>query len=249
MPIHDWSKVDANLFHDFHQAWTIGIRNALNGGILPKGYSALVEQRTGGIVPDVLAIEHEVTLNRPSRSKGGVATASRSQKTRQLIYATKPILAARGNRIAIHHRLGDVVCVIEVVSPGNKSNRVALTKFVNKSVALLEQGVHLLVVDLFPPSKRDPQGIHKAVWDEIEECDFKLPSGQRLTLASYVAGDALADLTTAACVETVGVGEKMPDMPAYLDHDTSVDVPLESSYMATWATCPEAMRVFVEKAQ
>ena len=30
MPIHDWSRVDANLFHDFHQTWTINIRNALS---------------------------------------------------------------------------------------------------------------------------------------------------------------------------------------------------------------------------
>ena len=44
MPVHDWSRVDADLFHDFHQAWSIGIRNALNGGLLPKGYSALVGQ-------------------------------------------------------------------------------------------------------------------------------------------------------------------------------------------------------------
>jgi hypothetical protein len=34
MPIHDWSQVDANLFHDFHQTWTVAIRNVLNGGLL-----------------------------------------------------------------------------------------------------------------------------------------------------------------------------------------------------------------------
>jgi hypothetical protein len=30
------------LFHEFHQTWTINIRNALNGGLLPKGSPALV---------------------------------------------------------------------------------------------------------------------------------------------------------------------------------------------------------------
>ena len=30
MPIHDWTRVDANVFHDFHQTWSISIRNALN---------------------------------------------------------------------------------------------------------------------------------------------------------------------------------------------------------------------------
>ncbi len=89
MPVHDWTRVSANLFHDFHQTWTIAIRNALNGGILPKGCSALVEQHAGGLVPDVIALQ-------------------------------------RGNRITIRHPLGRVVCVIEIVSPGNKSSRSAL---------------------------------------------------------------------------------------------------------------------------
>src|SRR5262249_40726348 len=43
MPIHDWTRVRANLFHDFHQSWTIAIRNVLNAGQLPPGYFAIVE--------------------------------------------------------------------------------------------------------------------------------------------------------------------------------------------------------------
>src|SRR5438105_7894620 len=93
MPIHDWSRVDANLFHDFHQTWTISIRNALNNGLLPKGYSALVEQHAGGLVPDVLALER--------RSK---------QET----------LAHCANYITVRCRLGRVVCILETVSPGSK---------------------------------------------------------------------------------------------------------------------------------
>jgi hypothetical protein len=65
MPIHDWARVDANLFHDFHQTWTVGIRNALNAGLLPKGYSALVEQHAGGLVPDVLRRGNRVTIRHP----------------------------------------------------------------------------------------------------------------------------------------------------------------------------------------
>ena len=44
MPIHDWSRVDPGLFHDFHQAWVNELRNALNGGGLPPGFFALAEQ-------------------------------------------------------------------------------------------------------------------------------------------------------------------------------------------------------------
>jgi hypothetical protein len=219
MPIHDWTRVDANLFHDFHQAWTIAICNALNGGLLPRRCSALVEQSAGGIVPNVIALER--------RS-----------------WAKREVLAARGNRITIQHPLGRVVCVIEIVSPGNKSSRYALRAFVEKTIDFLKHGVHLLVVDLFPPSKRDPQGIHKAIWDEIQDEPFTLPPDKPLTLAAYVS-----DIPERAYVEPVGVGDVMPDMPAYLDVDSWVPVPLEATYQATWASCPEDMREAVERGE
>ena len=53
MPVHDWSQVDANVFHHFHQRWTIAICDTLNAGLLPPGFSALAEQHAAGLVPDV----------------------------------------------------------------------------------------------------------------------------------------------------------------------------------------------------
>jgi hypothetical protein len=49
-----------------------------------------------------------------------------------------------------------------------------------------------------------------------------------------------------AYVEPVAVGDTMPDMPAYLDLDSYVPVPLEATYQAAWASCPEDMRETVE---
>lgn len=42
MPIQDWTRVPAGLFHHFHQDWSVEIVRALNRGILPKGVAALV---------------------------------------------------------------------------------------------------------------------------------------------------------------------------------------------------------------
>jgi hypothetical protein len=244
MPIHDWSRVDANLFHDFHQTWTINIRNALNGGLLPKGFSALVEQHAGGVVPDVVALQRRSRSKGPMAPTGGHVITATPPKTRHVIRAQAEIFAQRGNRITVRHPLGRVVCVIEIVSPGNKGSRSALRSFVEKTVELLRQGIHLLVIDLFPPSARDPQGIHKAIWDEIEDQSFELPPDKLLTLVSYVAS-----LPKVAYVEPVGVGDVLPDMPAYLDLDSYVPVPLEATYQATWASCPEAMREMVERGE
>jgi hypothetical protein len=44
MPIHDWARVDPGIFHHFHTAWITHISDALNDGLLPGGYYALVEQ-------------------------------------------------------------------------------------------------------------------------------------------------------------------------------------------------------------
>ena len=94
-----------------------------------------------------------------------------------------------------------------------------------------------MVVDLFPPSKRDPQGIHKAIWDEFEEEDLELPRDKPLTLASYDAGSDYV-----AYVEFVAVGDALPDMPLFLKPDIYVQAPLEPTYQAAWDAFPAALK-------
>jgi hypothetical protein len=240
MPIHDWSRVDANLFHHFHQAWTMAICSALNAGLLPKGFSALVEQHAAGVVPDVLTLERSRRRSIADASGGAVVTAE-APPTRHVVYAKDEVLAARGNRITIRHPLGEIVSVIEIVSPGNKTSRSALRSFVEKTVDFLRHGVHVLVVDLFPPSTRDPDGIHKVIWDEFQDDSFVLPADQPLTLVAYIAS-----FPKVACIELVSIGEPLPDMPAYLDVDSYVRVPLQATYQSAWRNCPEDMREYVE---
>jgi hypothetical protein len=239
MPIHDWSIVEPTIYHHFHQAWSLTICNTLNSGLLPPGYSALVEQYAAGVVPDVVTLQGKGSgSGKPMRSGGVVVTAT--PKARHVIRSQAILLGRRANRVAIHHALGDVVCVIEIVSPGNKAGAMALQAFVDKSTELLRQGVHLLVIDLFPPTPRDPQGIHRAIWDRVEPNEFTLPDDKPLTLAAYVSDDPLT-----AFVEPVALGDTLPDMPAYLDTGAYVPVPLEATYQATWDSCPEAMREVV----
>jgi hypothetical protein len=73
------------------------------------------------------------------------------------------VYARKANRIVVRHPDGDVVAVIEIVSPGNKDSAHAARSFARKAVDFLLAGINLLIVDLFPPSKRDPQGMHKCV--------------------------------------------------------------------------------------
>ncbi len=213
MPIHDWSSIPSGLFHDFHQHWTVEIARALNGGLLPKGLSALIEQ----------------------------SACSKGVDEPMVRRSTQEMYAEKANRIVVKRRLSRLVAVIEILSPGNKDSRAAMRDFVDKTVDFMRRGIHLLLIDLFPPSPRDPFGIHKLIWDEIHEEDFQFPTGKDRILASYEMGGE-----RIAYVEPIAVGDRLPPMPLFLIQDMNVRVPLESTYVSTWEASPEEMRIAVE---
>lgn len=242
MPIHDWTRVDAGLFHDFHQDWTIELRRSLNAGRLPPGYVALTDQQTGGPIPDVLTLNRRPKDSGKREPAGGLAVAPTPPRARFVIEGEENTYARRANRIRIQHRHGRVVAVIEIVSPGNKDSRNALRAFVRKTSDLIWQGIHLLVVDLFPPSERDPQGIHKAIWDEIHEAPFELPADKQLTVAAYRATP-----TRTAYVEPIAVGDDLPALPIFLtDEGDYIPAPLEETYRASWAVFPGDFKELLE---
>lgn len=237
MPIHDWTRVDAGLFHHFHQKWTVALSDDLNSGGLPPDYFALIEQRLQGPIPDVLTLK--LTAEGEPRSGGavGLAVAEKPPLARVVSHAEAACYAQKANRITVRHRHGDVVAVVEVVSPGNKSSRSALRAFAEKSADLMRQQVHLLVVDLFPPSRRDPRGIHPVIWEEFVDEEFDLPPGRPLTIAAYQAGDV-----QTAYVSNVAVRETLPDMPIFLNAETYVPAPLEATYEAAWKLFPAPLK-------
>src|SRR5271155_1465469 len=185
MPIHDWTRVEAGDFHHFHQTWIPLLAAALNNGGLPPGFVALAEQVTGRPIPDVVTLE---ALN-PKGHANAVVTAPASAPSARVIQKFERInYAKRADRVAIRHGRGRVVAIIEIVSPGNKDSRHAIRSFVEKAADILNQGIHLVVVDLFPPTPRDPQGIHKAISDEFADEPFDFLPDRPLTVASYNGG-------------------------------------------------------------
>ena len=241
MPIHDWSRIPSGLFHDFHQTWSIQIKMALNAGLPPASISALVEQRSGPRESDVLALERHGKPPPGFGSAGGVATME-PPTVRFVSRTTKEIYAARANRIVVKHHLGRTIAVIEILSPGNKDSRGAARGRLVKTIDFLRAGIHVLMIDLFPPTPRDPFGMHKVIWDEIEEKDFTLPEGKDRILASYETGGV-----RACYVEPLGVGDILPDMPLFLSNSWHVPVPLESTYRATWDASPEDFSAWLLK--
>ncbi len=239
MPVHDWTRLEPGDFHHFHHQWISRIVDSLNGGRLPPEYMAMAEQVTGRPIPDVVTL-HTRT---PKGDPGGIAVATAPPTARVIARFEKINYAKRTNRVAIRHGRGKVVAVIEIVSSGNKGSRHAIRTFVENAADILEQGVNLLIVDLFPPTPRDPQGINKAIWDEIGDEPFDLPPDKPLTVGSYLGGDL-----PESYVETIGVGDPLPSLPIFLSPDRYIPAPLEETYHQAWAVFPAMLKEIMESA-
>jgi hypothetical protein len=208
MPVHDWTRVSGGTFHDFHYSWVLEIKRALMRGLLAKGYYVMAEQLGSDLgAPDVLTLQAADARN----------FYARAQRT-----------------LVIRHTSDDrIVAMIEVLSPGNKSSRHAIRSFLDKAVAALDVGVHLLLIDGHPPGARDPHGIHGALLNEIGTENYVLPGERPLTVVAYVGGAVVE-----AFVAHFTVGEPIPQMPLFLTRENYIQVPLEATYNAAWEDVP-----------
>lgn len=160
MPIHDWTRVDAGIFHHFHHGWIDEIARALNRGVLPSTYYALAEQIAGSMGPDVLTLCRPVSGSlavEAASTSGGIAVATAPPKARFHARTEVDLYARKAKAVVVRHRSGhQVIAIVEIVSPGNKSSQTALKALVLKAEQALLAGIHLVIVDLFPPTPRSP---------------------------------------------------------------------------------------------
>jgi hypothetical protein len=245
MPVHDWGRVEAGIFHDFHHAWIEELRRALNNGVLPEDYYAMAEQQAAGFGPDVLTLQAPRPVEGPPEKGGnGAAVGARLSKPRVRFTAETAgeFYRRKKSSVAVRHVSGDrLVAMIEVVSPGNKASKNPFRAFLAKAGELLEYKIHLLVIDLHAPTKRDPHGLHAALWEDLTGEEFTPPADKPLTLAAYESGPVLR-----AYVEPVAVGDVLPDMPLFLEPGAHVLVPLEATYLSAWAAVPRRWRRVLE---
>lgn len=241
MPVHDWTRADAGTFHSFHNAWITHLMGSLNGGVLPRGYYALSEQYSSGLIPDVLTLNlPEPGLGPDSEARGGgIALADAPPRVgRKLIGDPGAVYRARRRTLTIRHASGNrVVAFLEILSPGNKDRATSVQDVVNKVDAALMQGIHVLIVDLFPPGRFDPQGLHGAVWARHGSEEDVIPDARPLTICSYRAATPVE-----AYIEHLGFGDPLPETPLFLDLGTYVYVPLEPTYLAALQDLPGFVR-------
>ena len=111
---------------------------------------------------------------------------------------------------------------------------------IDKAVAAIHDGLNLQVVDLFPPGRFDPGGMHATIWAELGGA-YDPPPGKPLTLAAYAATPAVT-----CFVEPSAVGMPLADLPLFLTPDRYVNVPLEQTYMASYRRMPRRWTDIIE---
>jgi hypothetical protein len=251
MPLHDWKRVDAGIFHDFHLSWVFRIRDFLNNGVLPDDYYALVEQRTGGKEPDDVTLHQsdakgvEAEGDSLLRGPAQAATLTLELAPPQVAFVDElddEFYVSKRRSIAIRHVSDDdLVSLIEIMSPGNKSSKSHIEQFLEKVVLAIQAGVHLLIVDLHPPTARDPRGIHGAIAQALGREQTRFDAKKPLTLVAYHASGE-----TRAYVQPVAIGDALTTMPLFLSDEKYVNVPLEETYGAAFQSVPRHLRAVLE---
>jgi hypothetical protein len=248
--VHDWTRVEAGIFHAFHHSWIEELARALNRGLLPSDYYALPEEYAAGFGPDVLTLQGNGEVSPGDRDEavadGGAGLLLLAPpKLRPIAETELGFYRRKQNSVTVRHVSDDrLIAVVEIVSPGNKSSRTAMRSFVEKAASLLESRIHLLIVDLHPPGRRDPQGLHAEIWEEIAGQEVAAAPGRPLTLAAYESA-----LSVRAYVVPVAFGDALPDMPLFLQPGRAVEVPLETTYEAAVAALPVRWRRILEAPQ
>jgi hypothetical protein len=252
MPVHDWTRVVAGNFHDFHQKWIAAISNLLNEKLLPRSYYSMVEQHAQGVEPDV------VTLERVDDRSSGATMVEEAVSTRLKVQHVEPLThfkdevsaawyAAKGSRVAIYHANGDrVVAFIEIVSFGNKDRQWSVQSFNDKLEDALNHGCHLLVVDLHPPASADPQGMHASFWCRYTDTFHAVTEDEPLGITAYRAEHVHGTIVPTAYFERIAVGQNLPVMPLFLTSEEYINVPLQETYDEAWRGVPARWKSVLE---
>jgi hypothetical protein len=158
VPIHDWSRVDEGIIHDFTLGWFVHISQHFNTGGLPQTHYSLVESYHSF---DIVGVPKELP---PQVFQSSYAA---KQKT----------ITVRGAKN------DNLVAMLEIVIPATRAKKDHLREFVEKAKRALDRGINLVLVDIFPPAASHPQGIHVLIWGE----SVSAAPDQPLTMAAYHA--------------------------------------------------------------
>ncbi|MFY7954136.1 MAG: hypothetical protein ACOVT5_16655 [Armatimonadaceae bacterium] len=147
----------------------------MNDEVLPGDYHAVTHRRADD--PDPNARVH----------LGPKPTARFVQTAHEFGFAL------RSDTLVVR-REQQTVAVIEFASPGLRESGDLRRKFLADACYLLNHDIHLLVVDLFPPTPAVPVGLPALVWDEFTDRPFgdvRRPTARRVCVRGRSPDDGV----------------------------------------------------------
>lgn len=235
MPLRDHFRPPVSKkasWEGFHGGWPMVIVQQLRK-LLPPGYVAEPRVRLGTVMEiDIGALElaessHFGATN--GHGNGAAAAASWTASVPAVAVETEP---PEEYEYAVHifdlERERQLVAAIELVSPANKDHPESRESFVAKCAALLRKGVAVSIVDLVTIRQFN---LYAQLMTFIRHPDLTMSPGGP---ATYAASCRWPTLGTRARLETwshaLVVGQPLPTLPLWLDHELVIPLNLEASY-------------------
>ena len=218
-PRADWQS--------FHHRWANSIANALDQ-TLPERFFARVEVNVG---LEAGADVTEEELHNGVSGNGSTATAVQTYAppARMVIPAIYPAEAAVHIRDA--QRGARLVAVVEIVSPANKDRPDRRRSFAVKTLAYLQHGIGLVVIDavLVPRFNLHNEMVRLMGLGE----PFLLEADPPIYAAGYQPVGADDQGQIVAWPHLLEVGERLPTVPLYLRGTGCIPLDLEATYTET----------------
>jgi Protein of unknown function (DUF4058) len=214
-------------WQSFYHRWANSIANTLDR-TLPERFFARVEVNLGRDAgADVTEEElHELTgLN----GSGGTAVQTYSPPRQTVIPANYPDESSV--QIRDSRRGARLVAVIELVSPANKDRPDRRRAFAVKSLAYLQNGVGLVVIDVVTESHFN---LHNEMMQVLDvDPSFLLVDDPPIYVVGYQPEEDEAQSQIVAWPRVLEIGAPLPEVPLYLRGTGCVSLDLEGTYMET----------------
>lgn len=224
-------------WEEVHGMWPAVIVQMLYRA-LPKGYVAAPRVHRGAQV-EIDVATYELDPDRRSRldslpryDGGNVATASVAPPQPTLEFETELPEQDEYEVRVYDETLGrELVAAIEIVSPSNKDRPENRRAFVAKCAALLQKNVCVSIVDLITTRHFN---LYADLLDLMGRVDPAFAPNPPATYAVSCRGRKLNRKTRLAnWAYPLEVGKPLPNLPIWLNEETSVTLDLEASYEET----------------
>jgi hypothetical protein len=213
----------------FHHAWTTLLAQHLNRNVLPRQYVAEPHIKMGvEIESDVGTFEEDrSTRSGPPNSAVEAYAAPQPALTLPLDFAGIDLFEVQ---VRDEDSPGDVVAVIELVSPANKDRRSHRQAFTIKCASYLQAGVALSVVNVVTAQRANLHSELLALLGHPLGTNGH-PVGP-LYAVSYRAVTKRKKVRLEVWPERLTLGKRLPSLPLWLAPGHAVPVDLETGNAA-----------------